>query len=241
MHWKKQTILIVLLVSINTIAQERQTALETQKEKISYSIGVDVARSFIQREFDIDYEVLIEGIKDVFSKRTLLMSDEEIKKVITDHKVELARNEAQKRKVVADLNKEEGYKYLAENKKKDGIVTIENGLQYRIINEGIGEKPSDEDIVEIQYEGSLIDGKIFTSTYMKGEADIMPLKAFIPGMKEALKLMPVGSKWRLFIPPELAYGTRGAGIVEPNATVIYEIELLSIKNASVLPNLKKFN
>jgi FKBP-type peptidyl-prolyl cis-trans isomerase FklB len=138
---------------------------------------------------------------------------------------------AEAKKAAAAENKTKGEAFLAENKKKEGVVTLPSGLQYKILKAGEGPKPTAEDSVKCNYRGTLIDGKEFDSSYKRNEPATFPVKGVIKGWTEALQLMPVGSKWQLFIPPDLAYGERGAGeLIQPEATLIFEVELLSIEN-----------
>ena len=229
MDMKWPAIVIMFFVATPTRAQEAQ-ALQTQKEKISYGIGVDAARNFKRMELDLDLEMVIKGLRDGYSGGKLLMTDDEIRKTLTAYQQELLQKQAQALKVAGEKNKKEGEAFLAENKTKEGVVTLASGLQYKILKAGDGKMPTDEDTVEVNYRGTLIDGTEFDSSYKRGKPATFQVKGIIPGWKEALKLMPVGSKWQLFIPAELAYGTRGAGgNIGPNATLIFEVELLAIK------------
>ncbi len=158
------------------------------------------------------------------------MSDEEMRTVMTAYQKEISQKQAEAAKIAAEKNKKEGDAFLAANKAKEGVITLPSGLQYKILKEGNGKKPTDADTVQVHYRGTLIDGTEFDSSIKRGQPASFPVKQIIPGWREALKLMPVGSKWQLFIPPELAYGARGAGgDIGPNATLIFEVELLAIK------------
>jgi len=227
--YKISLFVITIFVSVYVFAQENTLNYDNEIKKTSYAIGVDVARSFIERGFNIDYEILMDGFKDVYSGREIKISDDDIQKIVREHKMKLAKREAQKRKENTAKNKKEGNAFLTENRKKNGILVYEDGLQYKIIKLGDGKIPTEDDIVEVQYKGSLIDGTVIASTYIAGNPETIPVRNTIPGMKEALINMPVDSKWIIYIPSELAYGEQGAGPVEPGSMVIYEIELLSIK------------
>lgn len=157
------------------------------------------------------------------------MTDEEIRTELTNFQKELAQKQADMEKALAEKNKTEGEAFLAQNKTKEGIVVLESGLQYKILKAGEGAKPTEENTVQVNYQGTLIDGTVFDSSIKRGQPLDLPLKNIIRGWKEALQLMPVGSKWQLFIPAELAYGTQGAGPIGPNAVLIFEVDLLSIK------------
>lgn len=229
MNLKWLAIVMLFSAATPTRAQEVQ-ALTTQKQKLSYAIGVDAARNFKRMGIDIDLEVLIRALRDTQSESKLLMSDDEMRAALTAYQKEMQQKQAQEAKVTAEKNKKEGDAFLAENKTKEGVVTLASGLQYKILKTGEGKKPTDEDTVEVNYKGTLISGTEFDSSYKRGQPASFPVKAIISGWREALKLMPVGSKWQLFIPPELAYGTRGTGReIGPNATLIFEVELLAIK------------
>ena len=180
-------------------------------------------------EFDTD--ILMKGFKDEASKGKLLMTEEELRDTLSTHYSELSRKREQTMRLVAEENKKMGEAFLAENRTKEGVVTLPSGLQYKILRAGSGKKPTDADTVECHYRGTLVNGTEFDSSYRTGQPATFKVKGLIPGWTEALKLMPVGSKWQLFIPPDLAYGERGAasGHVGPNTTLIFELELISIK------------
>ena len=229
MNFKWLAIALLLFAAAPIHAQEQQ-ALTTQKEKIGYAIGVDAARNFKRLGLDFDLETLIKALHDVYSGNKLLMSDEEMLTVMTAYQKEITQKQADAAKIAAEKNKKEGDAFLAANKAKEGVITLPSGLQYKILKEGDGKKPTDADTVQVHYRGTLIDGTEFDSSFKRGQPATFPVKQIIPGWREALKLMPVGSKWQLFIPPELAYGARGAGSdIGPNATLIFEVELLAIK------------
>jgi FKBP-type peptidyl-prolyl cis-trans isomerase FklB len=158
------------------------------------------------------------------------MTDEDLNKTMKDFQAGLRAKQAKARKMAAEDNRKEGVAFLAENKKKEGVVVLPSGLQYKILKKGAGKKPKEADTVEIHYRGTLINGTEFDSSHRTGEPATFKVSAVVPGWREALKLMPVGSKWQLFIPPQLAYAERGAGReIGPNATLIFEVELLGIK------------
>lgn len=206
------------------------TELKTEKDKVSYSIGLSIGSNFKNQSIDINPEVLLKGIKDALAGNKFLMTEKEIFETMTAFQKETAARQADRMKTLAEKNKKEGEAFLAENKNKEGVKTTASGLQYKIIKEGSGPKPKSTDTVTVNYRGTLINGTEFDSSYKRGEPASFPLSGIIPGWGEALQLMPVGSKWQLFLPSNLAYGERGAGAqIEPNATLIFEVELLSIK------------
>jgi FKBP-type peptidyl-prolyl cis-trans isomerase len=213
------------------MSAQEPAALKTPKDKTSYGMGVALARSFKSQGIDVDPELLVKGLKDVLSGEKLLMSDDDLRTTMTAFEEEVRQKQAQARSVAAENNKKAGDAFLAENARKDGVVVLPSGLQYKILKAGEGKKPTDTDTVMCQYRGTLIDGTEFDSSYRSGQPATFEVKGVIPGFREALKLMPVGSKWQLVIPSEMAYGQRGAGnAIEPNATLIFEIELISIKD-----------
>jgi FKBP-type peptidyl-prolyl cis-trans isomerase FklB len=204
--------------------------LNTQKDKVSYGIGVDVARNFMRLGIEFDVDILVKGLRDTLSGGKLLMTEDDLRATMNAYQSELREKMLQAMQVAAEANKKTGDAFLAENKTKEGVVTLPSGLQYKILKAGEGRKPTDTDTVECNYRGILINGTEFDSSYRTGKPAIFKVTGVIPGWVEALKLMPTGSKWQLFIPPQLAYGERGAGRdIGPNATLIFELELLAVK------------
>ena len=211
-------------------AAVQAASVETQKEKISYGIGVDAARNFRRLGLDLDIETLITALRDVYSGKKLEMSEDELRATMNTYQAELMQKQIQATKVLAEENKKAGDAFLSANKTKEGVVTLPSGLQYRVLKAGEGRKPTAEDLVEVHYRGRLIDGTEFDSSYAKGQIAVFKVTGVIPGWTEALKLMPVGSAWQLFVPPQLGYGERGAGRdIGPNATLLFEVELLAIR------------
>jgi len=211
--------------------QPGQTAPSTQKDKVSYGVGVQVARSLKSQGLDINPDLLVQGLKDALSGQKLLMSDDELNNTMAALQQELAQKEAQAKAKEATDNKKAGDTFLADNAKKDGVVSLPSGLQYKIVKAGDGKKPTDADTVSCNYRGTLIDGTEFDKN-QPGQPATFQVGTVIPGFKEGLKLMPVGSTWQFFIPAQLAYGERGAGnVIGPNTTLVFEVELVSIKGA----------
>jgi len=207
------------------------TALKSEKDKVSYSIGLNIGNNFKSQSVDINPDILAKGVKDALSGSKPLMTETEIQETMAAFQKEMNAKQAERIKALGEKNKKEGETFLAENKKKDGVKTTASGLQYKIIKAGNGAKPKATDTVTVNYRGTLIDGKEFDSSYKRGEPASFPLNGIVPGWTEALQLMPVGSKWQLFLPSGLAYGEHGSGReIGPNATLVFEVELVSINN-----------
>jgi len=205
-------------------------ALTTKKDKVSYAIGADLGNKLKQSQIDVDPAALNRGMKDVLTGGKPAMTDDEIRATLTDLTKELQEKQAALNKEKVEKNKKEGSDFLAANKSKEGVVTTASGLQYKILKAGEGPKPAAGDTVVCNYKGTLIDGKEFDSSYKRGQPATFPVSGVIKGWTEALQLMPVGSKWQLFIPSDLAYGDRQAGPdITPGSTLIFEVELMSIQ------------
>jgi FKBP-type peptidyl-prolyl cis-trans isomerase FklB len=221
-------LLIALLVAQASAAEA--PLLKTEKDKVSYGIGVDVARHFKQQGIEFDLDLVIKGLRDAASGQKLLMPEAELRKTLTTVQTDLRRKQALIRRAPAEANKKKGEAFLADNKTQNGVVTLPSGLQYKILKAGDGKKPTYTNTVECHYRGTLIDGTQFISTQPGQPATFKVREAIIPAWIEALPLMPVGSKWKLFVPPQLGYGARAVGTnIGPNETLIFDLELLAIK------------
>ena len=215
-------------------AQEKpefvEVNLEDKRHKLSYAMGLNLSDQLKnQQAMAIDLDVFVQGFKDGYSGESpLLSSDEAIKILIEIEQEQRAQQLAEKNKMAAE-NKKAGEAFLAENRKKEGVMTLDSGLQYKVIKAGDGAKPKKTDSVVCHYRGTLLDGTEFDSSYSRGEPAQFRVDQLIPGWTEALQLMPSGSKWELYIPSYLAYGARQAGQISPNSTLIFELELLEIK------------
>jgi FKBP-type peptidyl-prolyl cis-trans isomerase FklB len=204
--------------------------LKTPKDKASYAIGLNLGKSLHKDSVDVDPNILLRGLKDALAGSKTLLTDDEAKAAMVAIQADLRKKQEAKMEVVGDANKKEGDAFLAANKTKEGVVTLSSGLQYKILKEGTGPKPSATDSVVCNYKGTLLDNTEFDSSYKRGQPATFPVGQVIKGWTEVLQLMPVGSKWEVFVPSELGYGQRGAGgAIGPNAMLIFEIELLSIQ------------
>ena len=204
--------------------------LKTDKDKLSYAIGMNVGRHLHSQSVEVNPAILLQGLKDELAGGKTLLTDMEENAVLTQLQQEVRKKADESRQASMEPNKKAGEAFLAANKTKEGVVTLPSGLQYKILKEGTGAKPNIADSVVCNYRGTLIDGKEFDSSYKRGQPATFPVGQVIKGWTEALQLMPVGSKWQLFVPADLAYGDRGAGPdIGPGTTLIFEVELISIK------------
>ncbi|MGI9088507.1 MAG: FKBP-type peptidyl-prolyl cis-trans isomerase N-terminal domain-containing protein [Chthoniobacterales bacterium] len=218
------------LVAVSGFAQQPQ--LKDEKDKVSYSIGLDIGTTFKKQNMDINTDVLMAGLKDGASGNKPLMSEEQVKETMTTYSKSMMEKQTIASKEAGSKNAAVGEKFLAENKSKEGVKTTPSGLQYKVLKEGSGESPRESDTVVTNYRGTLINGTEFDSSYKRNQPATFPVNRVIKGWTEALQMMKPGSKYQLFIPPNLAYGERGAGgDIGPNETLIFEVELLSVKPA----------
>lgn len=203
--------------------------LNTQKDKASYAIGLNMGQQMRKDSVDIDPSILLRGMKDGLAGGKTLMTDDDVKAAMDALRADLrAKQEAKLQQEAVD-NKKAGEDFLAENKTKDGVVTLPSGLQYKVLVAGTGPKPTPADTVVCNYKGSFLNNTEFDSSYKRGKPSTFPVTGIVKGWTEALQLMPVGSKWQLFIPPDLAYGERGRPGIGPNSTLVFEVELVSIE------------
>ena len=204
--------------------------LETLEQKASYSFGVDVANRLKQQGVKLDVNALNRGISDAYTDSELALTEEESLQAKTAFQTQLRDALMKEQAAVGEKNMAEGKAFLEENGKKPGVVTTASGLQYKVLSTGDGKQPKETDTVTTHYKGTLIDGREFDSSYKRDTPAEFPVNGVIKGWTEALQLMHVGDKWQLFIPSELAYGaTKRSELIEANSTLIFEIELLSIK------------
>ena len=234
----KQSLIFLAVVSLaSTGFSQQPTQLKDEKDKVSYSIGLDIGNTFKKQKMDINTEVLMAGIKDAQSGAKPLLSEEQVKETMTAFSKSMVEKQTAAAKEAAEKNAAEGEKFLAENKAKEGVKTTPSGLQYKVLREGSGASPKETDTVVTQYRGTLINGTEFDSSYKRNEPTTFPVNRVIKGWTEALQMMKPGAKYQLFIPANLAYGERGAGQdIGPNETLIFEIELLSVKPSEPKPD-----
>jgi len=204
--------------------------LKGGKEKLSYSIGMDIGGNLKRGSVEVDPDLLAKGLKDSYGGGKTILTEDEARKTIAEFQKALMAKKAEAMQKLSEKNKAEGEKFLAENGKKEGVKSLPSGLQYKEITPGKGKSPKISDNVTTHYKGTLIDGTEFDSSYKRGQPATFPVSGVIAGWTEALQLMKEGAKWQLFVPSRLAYGEKGAGqAIGPNATLIFEVELISVK------------
>ena len=203
--------------------------LKSQKDKESYSLGYQFGQNMKAQGVDLNLKVYTSGIQDALRGANPTLSQEEIQKTLSELQKRIAAAHQKESKEKADKNLSDAKAFMEENKKKEGVKTLPSGLQYKVLAEGSGKTPKATDEVTVNYKGTLVDGSEFDNSYKRGAPANFRLDKVIKGWTEALQLMKEGSKWQLFIPPELGYGERGAGPVPPNSVLIFEVELISVK------------
>jgi len=222
--------LVLIVASGCTPAGDKKIELKDLRDKVSYSIGMNIGADFKRQGIDLDPDLIAQAIKDVIKGAPLLLTEAQVKEAITAYQKELEVKMEAKAKADLEKNAKEGAAFLAENGKKEGVKTLASGLQYKVLTPGTGKKPSAADTVSVHYRGTLIDGTEFDSSFKRNEPATFPVSGVIPGWTEALQLMEEGAKWQLVIPAALAYGERGAGQqIGPNSTLIFEVELLKVQ------------
>ncbi len=218
-----------LVVASNQVWSADNTALKTDKDKLSYSIGASIGKNLKKESTNIDVNVLIKGLKASLAGEKLVMSDQDIRQVMNDYQTQMRQHAAATKQQAIVENKQKGDAFLAEYKAKEGVQALPSGVLYKVLKEGSGKKPLDSDLVEVYYRGSLINGTEFDATE-PGRPATLKASALIAGWKQALSMMPVGSKWHIVIPSQLAYGERGVGAdIGPNEVLVFDVELVAIK------------
>jgi len=239
----KKVLFIILSIALATsvFAQKKGAAkttkpaetkieLKTFVDSVSYALGMDVGRSIVRNKIELNQDIFIQSIKNHVAEVPSLYTDEVLGKVMQAFQQIMGEKQKEMVKAMTEKNKKEGEAFLAANKTKEGVVTTPSGLQYKIITKGTGKIPTAQDTVVCHYKGSLLNGTVFDESYKRNEPATFPVTGVIKGWIEALQMMPVGSKWELYIPADLAYGDQGAGqVIAPGSALIFEIELISIK------------
>ena len=228
---KKVITLFICLILIGCQNDDQEiTELDTQIDKVSYCIGLDLGENFTKQGLDVEIDAMAQGIRDVQGGSERLLTDEERMNVMNAFQKDMRDKFESERKDKSLTNRKAGEVFLATNKDKEGVITLPSGLQYKVITAGTGKTPGRDDTVMTHYRGTLIDDKQFDSSYDRGEPATFPVSGVIAGWTEALMLMKEGAKWQLFIPSNLAYGDRGMGPdIGPDATLIFDIELIEVK------------
>jgi FKBP-type peptidyl-prolyl cis-trans isomerase FklB len=204
--------------------------LKTGKDKVSYALGMNLGTNLHRDSIDIDTAIFLRALKDTLAGGKTLLTESEVRTALMQLQTEVRSKQMEKMKLAGEANKKDGDAFLVANKTKEGVVTLPSGLEYKVLTQGTGPKPAATDTVVCNYRGTLINGTEFDSSYKRGQPATFPVSGVIKGWTEALQLMPVGSKWQLFLPAELAYGERGPSPeIGPNSTLVFEVELLSIQ------------
>lgn len=210
---------------------DHPNVLKDQRDKASYSIGVNIGSGIKANALDLNTDALMAGVQDGISGAKPQLTDKEREETLMAFEQDMMKKETERLKELADKNKKEGTAFLAANKAQEGVKTLPSGLQYKVLAEGNGAQPKPTDQITVNYRGTLLDGTEFDNSYKRGEPATLQLNGVIKAWSEALPLMKTGAKWQLFVPADLAYGEKGAGrAIGPNSTLIFEVELLSIKS-----------
>jgi FKBP-type peptidyl-prolyl cis-trans isomerase FklB len=204
--------------------------IQDRKDKISYAFGVDLGRDLRQQKNDLNLDLLLRALTDALAGNPLIMTDEEVTATLKQVETEQKQDHEHAKAMISERNRREGEAFFSENAKKEGVVTLPSGLQYKILKKGEGKTPTLDDKVVCHYRGTLVNGTEFDNSYTRNQPAALPVRGIMPGWAQALQLMPVGSKWQIVIPPQLAYGDKIVGGIGPNATLIFEVELLSIQD-----------
>ena len=243
---KKVVLSASLALCMSTVAMAAQPQ-QTQLEKESYSMGASVGNYLANQIFKqtelgatIDMKAVVQGFEDALKNKTKL-SDDDMLKILNQRAEALNKLDDARKAKLAKANSEKGAAYLAENAKKKGVTVTKSGLQYEVLKEGTGDKPNQEDVVTVNYVGSLIDGKVFESTYDEKEPARFVMMSVIPGLGEGVALMTPGSRYRFTIPANLAYGAEGTGPIEPESVLVFEVELVKVDKVGAHANFKNAN
>lgn len=234
----KHSILMAVVAGLALVAGRAADApqLTDEKAKVSYGIGMNLGTQFRNDELDIDTDLLLRGVQDSLKGNKTLLSESEMQAALQDMMTKTRAKRTEKRRALGEKNKTDGEKFLADNKAKPGVVALPSGLQYKVVTEGKGDSPKATDNVTVQYRGTLLDGTEFDSSYSRNEPATFQLNRVIKGWTEGVQLMKPGAKYQFYIPGDLAYGPSGYGAkIGPNATLVFDIELLSSKPVEAPP------
>jgi FKBP-type peptidyl-prolyl cis-trans isomerase FklB len=225
---------MILAVSMAAVLSANASAdsvkvLENDKQKVSYSFGLVLGKRMHNDLPDLNVDLFMQGVKDAMENKAGLLTDEQVADVLAKFQRDMQQEQMEKVQKLSEENSKTGADFLAKNKQKEGVVTLESGLQYKVLKEGKGPQPGPDDVVKVHYTGSLISGEVFDSSVERGQPVTFPLNGVIAGWTEALQLMPTGSKWQLYIPSNLAYGANGNRSIGPNETLLFDVELLGIE------------
>ena len=219
---------LMVTIAVGCTAEEAVVKLDDAKQRISYTIGLNIGRDFASQEVEVDTTALMAGVRDGLGAQKPRLTDEQMLAEVKSFREAMVAKQEAKQKALADKNKAEGEAFFAKNAKEQGVTVRDSGLQYKVLTEGAGPQPKADSVVSVHYRGTLLDGTVFDSSYERNEPLVLPVGGVIPGWTEALTLMKEGSKWQLFIPAALAYGEEGAPpAIGPNAALIFEVELMS--------------
>ena len=220
--------LLLVAIAAGCTAEEAVVKLDDAKQRISYTIGLNIGKDFKSQEVEIDTAALMAGVRDGIAGTAPRLTEEQMKAEVQSFREGMVAKQEAKQKAVGEKNQKDGAEFLAKNAKAEGVKVTASGLQYKVLKDGTGPTPKKESIVSVHYRGTLIDGTVFDSSYERNEPLTLPVGGVIPGWTEALTMMKEGSKWQLYIPADLAYGEEGAPpVIGPNATLLFEVELLS--------------
>jgi FKBP-type peptidyl-prolyl cis-trans isomerase FklB len=225
--------LICLVMTSIAVQADDKPGLEEENQRINYSLGYQIGGDLKRQRVAVDSEALLRGIEDAVNETEPLLSRQEMQAMLIELKRKVVAQQREERAAAEQKNREAGDAFLAANAKKDGVISLPSGLQYRVVEAGSGRQPAAEDTVTVHYRGTLIDGTEFDSSYSRNQPATLRLDRVVTGWREALPLMREGAKWELFLPAKLAYGARGAGKIPPNSTLIFEVELISVAGDDV--------
>ena len=221
---------ILLLSGVTSFAADKKLELKTEKDKVSYGIGMSIGQDFKRQGIDVDVDILSQAIQDVLKGNTLAMSEKEFQETLNQFKQKMMAKQEAERKEQGEKNLKEGEDFLKANAKMKGVVTLPSGLQYQVLEKGTGKAPTKDSTVTVDYKGTLIDGTVFDSSYKRGKPATFKVSNVIAGWTEGLQLMQEGARYRFYIPAKLAYGERGAGpVIGPNSTLIFDVDLKKVQ------------